>query len=146
MRDYESAYAYYKAFSDARETYQLDMYRVEDIKIANVMAHMGKEAEAEKFFQNFQAYSKNDASIYQQMNLSMASAYEGDTTLMLEQLNAFTKQDNYHYWILLFFESDPLMDGFRELPEFKEVLRTLESKFWIRHEKIKTVLEEQNLI
>ncbi len=64
----------------------------------------------------------------------------------IEQIKQFSEEENYHYWILLFFEMDPLMDELKALPEFKETMRDIETKFWNRHEQLKAKLKEQHLI
>ena len=146
MRDYEGAYLYYKKFTETREALNLDIYPEENAKIATVMRKTGKQEEAEKFIQQFGIYAENDQSIYQELNRAMLSAYNGDTQKAIEQIKKFSKEDNYHYWILLFFEIDPLMDELKDLPSFQKTLRKIENKFWKRHERLRTSLEERRLI
>ena len=146
MRDYEQAYRYYKKFSEIRAALKLDMYQAENGKIAMVMRKLGKSLEAEQFFEQYRDYAINDQSIYKDLNLAMLSAFNGDQQKAIEHIRKFSEEDNYHYWILLFLEMDPLMDEIKTLPEFKEIMRIIENKFWHRHEQMKALLEEQNLL
>lgn len=146
MRDFEEAYRYYKEFTDIREALNLDIYPGEDAKIALVFRKAGKPAEAEKLIGRFRAYAENDRSIYQNMNQALLSAYEGNPQRAIEQMRAFSKEENYHYWTLLFLEKDPLMDAVKKQPAFEDIMRELERKFWNRHEEVRAALEERRLI
>jgi len=146
MRDYEDAYHYYKKFVEIRSALNLDIYRVEDLKIAMVLSKMGLKEEAEKYAGDFQDFAENDLTIYKNANLAMLYAYHGDTKKALEQMNLFAQQDNYHYWILLFYTLDPIMDDIKDLPEFKKIFAEIETKFWNYHEQIKASLKENELL
>lgn len=146
MRDYQEAYRYYKKFIEIREALNLDIYPGEDAKIALVFRKMGRPAEAEKFIGRFRSYTENDRSLYRNMNKALLSAYEGNPQQAIEQMRAFSKEENYHYWTLLFLEKDPLMDAVKKQSAFEDIMRELERTFWDRHEEMKTVLEEQRLI
>ena len=146
MRDYEHAYQYYAKFTEIRSALNLDIYRVEDLKIAMVMTKMGHKEDAEKYAGDFQDFAENDPTIYKNANLAMLYAYKGDTKKALEHMNLFSQQDNYHYWILLFYPLDPVMDNLKELPEFKKTFGEIEAKFQHYHEHLKTSLEEKDLL
>ncbi|MCB9289942.1 MAG: helix-turn-helix domain-containing protein [Lewinellaceae bacterium] len=146
MRDYEAAYRYYKKFTDARETYNLDIYPAENAKIAMTMRKVGREAEAQKYMQLFRDYTATDQSIYKHLNEALISAFDGEKEKTLKQIQQFSKEDSYHYWILLFMELSPLLDNVKTLPAFKKTMRDLDKKFWARHERISARLKEQNLI
>jgi class 3 adenylate cyclase/TolB-like protein/Tfp pilus assembly protein PilF len=147
MRDYDCAFKHYKRFSDTRTAFNLDMYRVEDIKIANVMKQAGEEAAANQMLQDFESYVTSDQSIYKPLNLAMIAAYKGDNNLALQKMREFSETaENFHYWILLFFKTDPLMDDLKELPEFNKIMLDLETKFWDQHEEVKVSLVEMGLI
>ena len=146
MQDYEGAYKYYKKFTGIKEALNLDIYPVENAKIAMVMRKMGMQAEAEKYMQQFSDYTTNDESIYRDLNMAMISAFNGDTESAIEQLRKFSEKENYHYWTLLFFEMDPVMEEIKDLPAFQEIMDDIEIEFWDRHEEIKVRLKEMNLI
>ncbi len=146
MRDYESAYVYYKRFIEIKEALNLDIYRGEDAKIAVVLSRMGLAEESEKYLLNFKEYAENDKSIYKDLSLAAYYSYKGDTEKAIERMKLFSQQDNYHYWIILFLEIDPLMDNIKDLPEFKKLFNDLEIKFWNSHNQFKASLEEKGLI
>ena len=71
---------------------------------------------------------------------------KGDTKNALEQMNLFSQQDNYHYWIIILLELDPLIDNIKAQPEFRKILDNIEIKFWNYHNRIKATLDEKNLL
>lgn len=146
MRDYESAYKYYSRFVEIREAQNLDIYRVENSKIAVVYDKAGHLNKSKQLMADFKEYAENDNSIYKHLNQTMYFAYSGDKEKALENLNLFTKETDYHYWILLFFEIDPLLDNIRKLPQFKKTLKQIEDNFWQNHNQIKKSLEEKGLL
>lgn len=146
MRDYEGAYQYYKKFTELREALNLDVHQVENAKIAMVMRKMGRLAEAEKYMRLFRNYTADDLSIYKSLNMAISFAFDGETEKAIEQIQQFSKEDNYHYWILLFLEMDPAVDELKELPAFQKVMRDIEEKFWNRHKRISATLKQRNLI
>ena len=99
LRAYDQAYAYYKRFADLRDAYHLDLYRVEDIKIANVMRQVGKDEEAARFLQAFSAYADADPSIYKPLNQAMIAAFEGNEKTALEYLKSFSSEEHFHFWM-----------------------------------------------
>ncbi len=145
-RDYANAYKYYKKFTDIRETYNLDMYRGEDAKIAVVLSKLGMTEAYEKYFKDFKEYADYDQSIYKHLGLAVYYSYRGDTKKAIEQMELFSHQDNYHYWTIIFLEIDPLIDNIKDLPEYREILNDIETKFWNNHKHIKASLEEKELL
>ena len=146
MRDYDEAYSYYSKYISIKEQLNLDIYQVENAKIAKVMQEMGFEAEAEKYIQKFRDYLPYDQSIYRSINQAMLSAYEGKMDEAMNALKEFSKEENYNYWILLFYEQDPIIDDLKKHKDFKKVMKGIEDKFWKYHERLNKKLEEQKLI
>ena len=60
-------------------------------------------------------------------------------------LKLFSKKDNYVYWALL-LEEDPIIEPLKDFPEFKEVMKTMKTKFWNRHEELKKMMREKKLM
>ena len=146
MRDYESAYDYYKKFIEIKEALNLDIYRGENAKIGVVLSKVGQTEESEKYFNDFLDYAENDKSIYKHLSLAVYYSYKGDTKKAIKQIKLFSQQDNYYYWIIIFLEMDPLIDNIKDLPEFKKILSDIEIKFWNSHKQIKASLEEKELL
>jgi TolB-like protein/AraC-like DNA-binding protein/Tfp pilus assembly protein PilF len=146
MRDYESSYAYYSKFIEIKEAQQLDIYRFENAKIGLVLEKMGQVEKSEKYFEDYKDYAENDRSIYKDLSLAVYYSYQGDTKKAIEHMKIFSQQDNYQIWVIIFLKMDPLVDKIKELPEFQALLKTIESKFWIKHKEIRASLEEKGLI
>ncbi len=146
MRDYKGAYKYYRRFLDVRETYNLDMYWYENSKIGYVLYEMGYEGEAKKCFEQYKAFAEKDNSIYKDIMLATYYIYQKDYQKAVHHFRLFSEQDNYYFWIILFFNTDPLVDEFRKLPEVQKIFNKIESKFWKNHKRIKVSLEEKGLI
>ena len=146
MRDYPGAYPYYKKFIAIREAKQLDIYRHENLNIGIVLAKAGFKKESEEIIKDFKGWADNDRSVYKHLGLAMYYAYYHDTTKTIEHMKLFSKEDNYQYWVILFFDKDPLVDPIKNLPEFKKVVEDIKNKFWESHERIKVTLEEKGLV
>jgi tetratricopeptide (TPR) repeat protein len=146
MRDYESAYIYYRKFVDTRKALHLNIYAHENAKIGLVFSKMGQKEESEDLLKSYKEYADNDQSIYKHLSLAMYYSYKSDTKNALEHLKLFSEEDNYFYWIPLFLESDPLVDNIKDHPEFKKLAKKIKSKFWKKHKRIKSSLVEKELL
>jgi TolB-like protein/AraC-like DNA-binding protein/Tfp pilus assembly protein PilF len=146
MRDYESAYKYYKRFIMISNAQGLDIYRAEDGKIGVVFSKMGQEENSEEYFRRFKEYSENDKSIYKNLNLALYYSYKGDIKNALDQMKLFSQEENYFYWTLIFLKLDPLMDNIKDLPEFKKIFSEIENKFWQNHNSITASLKKKKLL
>jgi TolB-like protein/AraC-like DNA-binding protein/Tfp pilus assembly protein PilF len=145
MRDYKSAYQYYKKFIALRESQQLDIFKHEDLKIAIALSKLGMKEKAEEYARSYKQYADQDRSIYKNIHLAGFYSYQGNTDKAIEHLKLFSKEDNFQYWILL-LAHDPVADPIKDHPEFKKVMQDIEKKFWDNHKNIRVRLEEQGLI
>lgn len=146
MRDYESAYKYYKPFTEIRKAYHLDIYNGEDAKIGVVFLENGQTAEADSIFNDFKVYAENNESIYKHLSLCAYYSHYGDKEQAIEHLKQFAEQENYHYWIVLFLEIDPLMDNIKNTREFRKTMNDIEAKFWKYYKQIEASLKEKGLL
>jgi len=146
MQDFESAYDYYKKFTEIKTAYNLDIYKSENAKIGVVFSKVGLREDSEKIFEAFKNYAENDKSIYKHLSLAVYYSYQNDTRLAIEQLRLFSQQDNYHFWTIIFLKMDPLIDNIKDLPEFKNIFNEIESKFWKSHKQIRATLEAKELL
>jgi TolB-like protein/AraC-like DNA-binding protein/Tfp pilus assembly protein PilF len=146
LRDYTSAYKYFKKYLEIKKALDLDIYRSEDGKIGLVLSKIGLSVESEKYFSYYLAYAENDNSIYKHLSLSMYYSYKGDTDKAIDELKLFSQQTNYTYWVILFLKIDPLVDNISNLSEFKKVFNDLEIKFWNNNKRIKSSLKEKGLL
>jgi TolB-like protein/AraC-like DNA-binding protein/predicted Zn-dependent protease len=145
MRDYEGAYKYFEKFNQARNAYNLDIFRNMDLSIGIVYIKVGKKEEGERYIKQFLEFAENDKTIYRPFFLSMYYAWKKDSTKSLEYLKAFSEEDNFQYWVLL-LESDELVDDLRDKPEFKAITKKISDKFWANNKKIRRQLEKDGLI
>ena len=146
LGDFECAYKYYSKFNAIRDALNLDIYRYENNKIAVVLSQVGLIDESKKYLKDYKNYAENDKSIYQQLSLATYYSYSGDTEKAIEHLKLFSQQDNYHYWTIIFLNIDPLMDNIKYLPEYKQILGEIETKFWNGHNQIKISLDDKGLL
>lgn len=146
QRDYDKAYYYYKKFVQIRKALNLDVYRGEDAKIGLVYSKMGFEKEAEEFFTRYKEYADKDQTVYKHLSLAAYHAYRNEKDEAITQLKAFSEEDNYFYWIILFLDIDPLMENISDHPEFKPTLKKIESRFWDYHKEMKDKLEGKGII
>ena len=144
MRDYESAYRYYKKLLSLREAYHMEIYQEDFLDIGIVFSKVGQNEKAEEYIKEFKDFADQNNTIYKHAYLSMYYTYRKDYEKALEHLALFSKEDNYIYWILL-IKDDPLADHVKELPAFEKVMGDIETKFWNTNKKIKAKLAEEGL-
>ena len=147
MRDYKNSFSYYSKFMEIKEAQQLDIYPSEYGKISIVYEEMGLKSEAEDYLTKYLEYANWDESLYKHLYLAMYYAHINDTKQALEHLKLFSEEDNYNYWtIILLLEMDPLLDNLKDIPEFKELVKKIKTKFWLQHDEIKASLEKKGLL
>jgi hypothetical protein len=71
---------------------------------------------------------------------------EKKPNLAIKQLKIFATKNNYQYWILLFLEKDPLIKTLKNHPEYDDVIKKINDKFWENHIQLKKSLKEKELI
>lgn len=145
MGDYKTAYKFYKKFIELKENKQLDVYKHEGLKIGIVLSKMGFEEKSKEFIKSFKDFADSDRSIYKHLYLVGYYSHQGDIQKAIEHLTLFSKEDNYVYWILL-WDIDTGIGPIHKHPEFRKVMHDVETKFWARHEEIKVMLEEKDLL
>ncbi|QNF32617.1 helix-turn-helix domain-containing protein [Adhaeribacter swui] len=145
MRDYKSAYQYYKRFTQIREQQKLEVYQNQDLNIGITLAKMGYSAEAEKYIRSYKKFADQDKSIYQHLYLATYYAYRNNVPKALEHFELFSRENNYQYWVLL-SDKDPVADTVKNLPEFKKTMANIKAKFWQKHRELKKSLEAQQLL
>jgi TolB-like protein/AraC-like DNA-binding protein len=145
MRDYDSAYIYYKEFLERQDRGQLEVFRHEYLRIALLLAKKGELEKSNALMKNFKEFAEQDRSIYKNLFLASYYANAGDKAKAIELMRLFAKEDNYQYWVLL-MKDDPEVDPIRDMPEFKKLMQQIETKFWNRNKEIRKSLEEQGLL
>jgi TolB-like protein/AraC-like DNA-binding protein len=145
MRDYKASYRYYKKFVDMRERQHMELFKNMDLNISIVYEKMGFKEKSQELLKKYKQFADEDKSIYKPLYEAMYFARLNDKQKAIENLKLFAERDNFQYWILL-LDSEPLVDGIKNDPEYKAVMEEIESKFWARKEKIREHLEEEGLL
>ncbi len=146
LRDYEKSYIYYKEYLEIKNLYQLDIYPGEYAKIGFVYDKMGFDEEARSHFEKHKKFMESNRSIYRYLSAAVFHSYHANTEMALNSLRSFSEQEDYFYWVLLFLEIDPLLDNIRDLPEFRNIMEDLNTKFWANHKRFRIQLEDKGVI
>lgn len=146
LREYDTAYQYYKRFNRYRDTHKLDVYEHENLVIGRVYELAGETEKAKEFYERYRRYVEADQTAYKNIGLAVYYCQMNDSAKALEHLRLFTKEDNIQYWVILFMDKGPELTETEASPEFKKLLKEVERKFWNNHEKLKLTLEEQGLL
>ncbi len=144
MRDYESAYRYYKKFILLREAYQMDLFQQDFLDIGIVFSKVGQHEKSETYLKYFKDFTDGNRTLYKQMYLALYYAYRNNTEKAIEHLTLFSQDDNFIYWILLVKE-DPSVDNIKHDPRFKKIMQDIEAKFWNKNKEIKVMLDKEGL-
>jgi TolB-like protein/AraC-like DNA-binding protein/Tfp pilus assembly protein PilF len=145
MRDYETSYHYYKRFVDLKKSQNMEIFKGEDLRIAIVLDTMGFPEESKEYVRSYKEFAESDQTLYKHLYLTAYFAYIGDNETAIEHTRHFAKEENYLYWVLL-WDVDPIMTTLTKEPEFIQLMKGVESKFWESHRKIRADLEEQGLL
>lgn len=146
LREYDQAYQYYQRFNRMREAMKLDVYTHENMIIGVTYEKVGKTEEGKQFIKSYKDWLDTDQSAYKHAGLSMYYAHEGNREKSLEHLKLFAKEDNIQYWLILFWDQEPIRDNLKGDKAFDAVFEEINKKFWANHEKLKLKLKEEGLI
>lgn len=146
LKEYSTAYTYYKRFNYQREAHKIDAFEHENLVIGRVYELAGEAEKAREFYARYKKYLDADQTIYKDIGLAVYYCQMNDSTKALEHMRLFTKEDNIQYWIILFMDKGPELTETEASPEFNKLLLEVERKFWVNHEKLKLKLEEQGLL
>ncbi len=145
-RDFDSAYLHYDRFLQIRESQNLDIYRHQNAIIGETLRRLGQVERADELIRDFKTWADSDQSIYKYLGLAAYYMYVKDYDAAIEGLRAFSEEEDYHYWTVLFLRGDPLFDPLEGNAEFDGLMDKIEDKFWLKHKKIRDQLEEEGLI
>lgn len=147
LQDYECANHYYNKVFEITRAQGMDLYSGEKAKAGLALSKLGRTDEALRYFQEYLEFAENAQSIYRDLSLTVYYAYSGNTAKALKHMTLFSEQEHYPYWYILFLGmDDPLFEDLADLPEFQEILKEIDAKFWRYHEQIRASLEEKALL
>lgn len=145
LKEYDSAYQYYKRFNRFRADHQLDVYTHEHMNIGVVYEKVGEILQGKEFIESYRQYLDTDQTAYRELGLAMYNFHIGKIDEGMEHFRQFSSEDNIQYWIILFLDQDPVVESIRNDPEFKNTLAEIKSKFWKNNKKIREKLEEEGI-
>ncbi len=146
LKDYKSAESYYSRFLEIKETYNLDVYPGENMKISRVYRELGNEEMADKYEKLYRDFIANDQSIYQDLSMAVLSAAEGKKEAAITHLKKFAEQEYFTFWIVEFLPMDPLLDNIIDDPDTKASFKKMRKKFRDNHQKLRKKLADEGLI
>ncbi|HCD52228.1 MAG TPA: AraC family transcriptional regulator [Balneolaceae bacterium] len=143
---FDSSYIYYSKFVRDRERFGLQIFPNENAKISYVFGKVGETDKAAELFADYEAFCKEDESIYQSINRALLFAHKGEIEQGMEQLKEFAAQNNYQYWVVLFLEDDPLIDPLKSHPDFENTIQRIKDRFRENKATLEEKLEEKGLM
>ena len=143
--DYQTSFFYYKKFKELQKN-QADLYPWENLKIGIVYEKMGYQDDAKEFVNTYRNHCDVDRTTYQPASLAMLYIYEQKFDEAIEQFQKFSYESNFHYWMILFLESDPLLKQLKSHEAYESTMQKIRDQFWEQHEEIKKMLDEKNLL
>jgi TolB-like protein/AraC-like DNA-binding protein len=146
QEDYNNALFYYEKYINLLNTYKIDLYPAEYIKIAYTYNKMGFAIKAEQYLNKYKDYLEKDESIYKEAAMAMLYLYEEKPDKAIEAYNIFSLQDDFQYWVILFMKKDPLMKRLQNHPKYEETIEKIEMQFWKKHNKLKETLKKEKLL
>ncbi len=146
MEDYEDAWEYYESFIKIQQDLNLNIFPGEDIKIAWVLSRLGKDDQAEFFYEKYRNFAENDPSIYHELNLAAYYAALDQTEQGMEHFRKFSDESAIQYWVVLFLDKDPIIRNLSSHPDYKETLKRITDNFWDEHHKRREMLENDGIL
>jgi tetratricopeptide (TPR) repeat protein len=146
MGDYEQAWIYYNKMITTEKALHLDIYRGEYLNVGFVLRQLGRNVEADEYYARYFEYANEVESIYNDLMFAAYYSVKGDTDQAIQYLKDFSEEENYHLWLVMFLDKDPILLKMSGHPDFKKTVKKIKDKFWSRHREIKKMLEEKEVI
>jgi TolB-like protein/AraC-like DNA-binding protein len=146
LEEYEEAWFYYEKLISIRSALKLEIYHNYDLNIAFVLEQLGRKQEAKAYYKSYLAFAEKDQSIYTELIMAAYYAAKGDVEKGINGLKAFSKQDNYQYWFVLFLDKDPILLKLKDHPDFQSTVQKIRTKFWENHEEVKKMLIDEDIV
>ena len=144
--DYEESWRYYSRFIALKEKYSLDIYQSEDLKIGYVLEKLGRKEEAQKYYDSFMEFARNDESMYRNLSMGAYYAVMGDVEQGMDYVKKMTSEKNYIFWLVLFLDDDPILSELSGHPDYQNTIDTIKSNFWKEHDEMRETLEAEGVI
>jgi tetratricopeptide (TPR) repeat protein len=123
-------------------------------RIGYIFWQNGYKEEAEKYFNEQIKYCESgielgrqyENMLYTYYDLAGVYAFKGEKDKAYENLRKFNKKSMMSSWMVPLIKSDPLFNRIRNEPEFQQNVRDVEAKYQAEHERVRKLLEEQEMI
>ncbi|WP_430813501.1 helix-turn-helix domain-containing protein [Carboxylicivirga sp. RSCT41] len=146
QRDWETAGKYFDQFLQIRDYLNSNAFAHKDLEMAYVYKQLGQHDKEQKLFDQFKNLMDQEQSVFQYLFKASYHAYLGEDDQAIKNLELFTQGDNIQLWVPLFTPIDPMIDSFKNKPEFIKVMNQMESQFNSKRDRLKTKLEEEGLL
>ena len=144
MKDYKSALNHYEKYLGLEEALKTGLFDSENLKIAIVLDKLGQRARAKQFVEGFVTFTGKDNSMYLHLHLAEYYAYQKNNEKAIEHLRLFAIENNFQYRTL-FIDTDPVFEDIKNLPEFSEVMRSIDRKLENAREELKFYIQKHPL-
>lgn len=143
--DYTQSFRYYQKYLALQEG-KADLYPFENLKMGIVYQKMGDEKKAQELFTAYRKHCTSDQTTYQPTSLAMQYIFDGKYDDAIAEFQKFSNQSNFHYWMILFMESDPLLKKLKSHKDYKATMQQIRDQFWEQHESVRKLLKENKLL
>jgi TolB-like protein len=143
-------YKRYIALLEARD--EIDFNNMHRIGYAYERNGYGKEAE---YYFDLQMERCNDLiksdrphaqKYYTYYDRAGIYAFRGEKEKAYKDLRIFNQRQQQGLWMVTLIKHDPLFDRIRNEPEFQQIIRDVEAKYQVEHERVRKWLKEQGML
>jgi Flp pilus assembly protein TadD len=151
---FEESLKYYKKYVE-RQKASGQLAFIFSHRIGYAYFKNGYKKEAEYYFDEQIDYCidliKSDRPwsqlLYTYYDLAGVYAFRGDKVKAYKNLEIFNqRQKEEDLWMVSLIKTDPLFDSIRNEPEFQQIVRDVEARYQVHHERVKKWLEEQGML
>jgi TolB-like protein/AraC-like DNA-binding protein/Flp pilus assembly protein TadD len=144
--NYQRAVSYYEKMNHLKMLIGSTLFESEDVKIGYSLEQIGRNEEAQFYYDRYRAYAEKDESIYHHLEMAAYYASQKKIELGMEHLKQFAKIESISYWFILFIKEDPILLELSGHPDFDQTIEQIYNTFWQEHEKISKELSKAEVI
>ena len=153
LNDFERALAHYEKYLEDKGESTGELFE-NYYRLAYAYSQLGLEDRAKYFFNKQTEIcieAEKTGSYYfisgqGQYDLAGVYAATGQITKSLDYLRMVNQIKTYPAWGYHLIKIDPILDSIRDDPEFQQILHDIEAKYQAQHEKIRQLLEENDML
>ena len=146
LRDFNAAARTFDAYEELTRIQHLDAYDHESLVFAKTYQMVGRMADAKLYAEKYGSFLERDKSAYNELGRAMYQSYLGNQSASLKHFEAFSKEDQIQYWVVLFLEDDILVDELKVTSAFKKIMSRIRKNFEKTREEIALSMEEDGVI